>query len=330
MNNQQILRQIAETLNHSRRVLVASHADPDGDAIGSLVAMGLALEAAGKSVVFYNQTPTPAVYRFLPAVERISADPAACRGCDVAVIIDCGNLERIGPAAAQVKQLPVVVNIDHHVTNTGFGDLQLVDSGACASAELVYRLIEAMGVTIDPPMAQALYTGILTDTGSFRFSNTNRAAFAICDHLVQIGVNPANVARHVYGHFSMGRIRLLNMALDSIEISDNGKVSMMSLTEEMLRQTDTQSEDADGLINYARRIKDVKMAALIHEFTNGDGPGQPGGRHHHVSLRSDGSVDVAAIAAAYGGGGHTTAAGFNIDASMVEIKAKIMTLAERL
>jgi phosphoesterase RecJ-like protein len=322
-----MLKQVAETLNHSRRVFVASHADPDGDAIGSLVAMGLALESTGKPVVFYNQTATPAVYRFLPAVERISANPAACRDCDVAVIIDCGDLERIGPAAARVKRLPVIVNIDHHVTNTGFGDLRLVDSDACASAEVVYRLIEAMGVAIDPPMAQALYTGILTDTGSFRFSNTNRAAFAICDHLVRIGVKPADVARHVYGHFSMGRIRLLNMALETIEISENGKVSLMSLTDDMLRQTETQSEDIDGLINYARRIKDVKMAALIHEFSNGDGGN---GNHHHVSLRSDGSVDVAAIAATYGGGGHTTAAGFNIEAPMVEIKARIMALAERL
>jgi phosphoesterase RecJ-like protein len=326
MNNQPTFRQVAETLNHSRRVFVASHAEPDGDAIGSLVAMGLALEAARKTVTFYNQTATPAVYRFLPAVERISADPAACRDCDVAVIIDCGNLERIGRAAQLVRQLPMVINIDHHVTNTRFGDLQLVDSGASSSAEVVYRLIKAMGLAIDPPMARALYTGILTDTGSFRFSNTNRAAFTICDHLVEIGVNPADVARHVYGHFSMGRIRLLNMALDSIEISHNGKVSLMSLTEEMLRQTGTQSEDIDGLINYARRIKDVKMAALIQEFSNGNGPAS----HHHVSLRSDGSVDVAAIAAAYGGGGHATAAGFNVDASMAEIKAKIMALAEHL
>ena len=167
----------------------------------------------------------------------------------------------------------------------------------------------------------------MTDTGSFRFSNTNRAAFSICEAMVAMGVNPSTVARHVYGTYSLGRIKLLNRALDSIEISNNGHLSIMTVTREMLADTGTQPEDADGLINYARRIQDVKVAALIHELENGNGAS--GGRKlFHVSLRSDGSVDVSRIASDFGGGGHSGAAGFSVASSLAELKQTIYSLAD--
>jgi phosphoesterase RecJ-like protein len=178
-------------------------------------------------------------------------------------------------------------------------------------------------------MATAIYTGILTDTGSFRFSNTNRAAFSICEAMVAIGVRPSTVAQHVYGTYSLGRIKLLNRALDSIEISNNGSLSIMTVTREMLSDTGTQPEDADGLINYARRIQDVKIAALIHELENGYGVSK-GRKRFHVSLRSDGSVDVSRIASDFGGGGHAGAAGFSVESSLVELKRTIYSLSEGL
>ncbi len=320
------MKKIIQLLTNSKRVLLASHANPDGDAIGGLLAMGIALEHQGCEVVLFNESTIPAVYQFLPAVAKIQHTLPDLNGFDTAVVLDCGDLNRVGAAVAAIAAIPVIVNIDHHATNTRFGQHHLVDVDACATAEMVHRLIQAMEVPIDLAMATAIYTGILTDTGSFRFSNTNQAAFAICESMVALGVKPSTVARHVYGTYSLGRIKLLNLALDSIEISSNGHLSIMTVTREMLADTGTQPEDADGLINYARRIQDVKVAALIHELESGNGTSGDHKRFH-VSLRSDGSVDVSRIASDFGGGGHAGAAGFSVDASLAELKATIYRLS---
>ncbi len=324
-----MMQHIVSQLKNSRNVLLATHINPDGDAIGSLVATGLALEALGKTATLHCASQIPAVYKFLSATDRISGVITPANRFDTAVILDCGDFDRVGPALSEIEKIATIINIDHHVTNTGFGHLQIVDTEACATAEIIYKLIKALGVSISPGMATALYTGIFTDTGSFRFSNTNRTAFAICEEMVAIGMDPYKVAQNVYGTYSLGRIKLLNLALDSIEVTGDGKVSIMTLTRDMLAETNTHPEDADGLINYARRIEDVKLAALLQETENGNSD-PAGPDRFHVSLRSDGSVDVAEIAAYFGGGGHAVAAGFNIDLPLEEIKAKIVRLAEKL
>jgi phosphoesterase RecJ-like protein len=247
----------------------------------------------------------------------------------MAIILDCGDIVRVGENSSVVDQIPLVVNIDHHVSNTRFGHLQLIDTGACATAEIVYRLIDALEIPFDKNIATCVYLGILTDTGSFRFSNTNPAAFAISKAMIDIGVEPHLVAQRVFGTYSLGRIKLLNMALNSIEISANGKLSLMTISRSMLNATGTSTEDIDGLINYARRIEDVKVAALIHEIKNGAGKFTNMNRYH-VSLRSDSTVDVAKIAAKFGGGGHTSAAGFKIESTLVALKEKIIELADDL
>ncbi len=320
---------IIQHLKSSDAVLIASHANPDGDAIGALLAMGHLLDALGKKTTLFNESPLPAVYRFLPAVHRIQRRLEDPKAYDTAIILDCGDLARIGRQVDTVSQIPVLINIDHHVTNTKFGSLQLIDTNACATAEIVHRLFKKMAISINIDAATAIYTGILTDTGSFRFSNTNRSAFAICQEMIELGVDPYKVAQHVYGTYSLGRIKLLNLALDSIEISENGKLSMMTVTQAMLAKTGTHAEDADGLINYARRIEAVKVAALIHEQSNGHKRSDNRDRYH-VSLRSDGQVDVAAIASAFGGGGHPSAAGFSVQAPLSELKTQLVALSENL
>lgn len=324
-----MMKKIIQQLTNSSRVLLASHANPDGDAIGSLLAMGIALERLGREVTLYNESAIPAVYRFLPSVDSIQKEVTDPERFDTAVMLDCGTLDRVGSAVDAIAAIPAIVNIDHHATNTRFGQYHLVDVDACATSEIVYRLIQSMGLEMNLAMATAIYTGILTDTGSFRFSNTNRAAFSICEAMVALGVRPSIVAQHVYGTYSLGRIKLLNLALDSIEISNNGSLSIMTVTREMLSNTGTQPEDADGLINYARRIQDVKVAALIHELDNGNGV-STGRKRFHVSLRSDGSVDVSRIASDFGGGGHAGAAGFSVESSLVELKRTIYSLSEGL
>ena len=192
------MNSIIQQFNNSNKILVVTHAHPDGDAIGSLIAMGLCLDVLNKKTTLYNESPIPAVYRFLPAVNRVVRN-IKNENYDLAVILDCGNLKRIGMAVSAVRQIPITVNIDHHITNTRFGHLQLIDTSACATAEIVYRLIKQMDVPLDKAIATAIYTGILTDTGSFRFSNTNRAAFSICQEMVGLGVDPYIIAQHVYG-----------------------------------------------------------------------------------------------------------------------------------
>jgi len=320
--------QIIRHLKNSGRVLVVTHTSPDGDAIGSLTAMGIALSALGKKTTLYTESPIPAVYRFLPSVDRVVRQVDS-ESYDSAVVLDCSDLHRVGEVVSTINRIPVVINIDHHVTNTGFGNFHLIDTSACACTEIVYRLIRQMDVSINKDIATSIYTGILTDTGSFRFSNTNKAAFAICEEMVALGVNPYKIAQHVYGTYSLGRLKLLNLALDSIEISYNGKLSIMTLTQDMFNKTHTQPEDVDGLINYAKSIEDVKIAALIQEHHNSEGDSRPF-NSYHVSLRSDGAVDVAEIASSFGGGGHSSAAGFNIESNLGDLKSKIFSLAEKI
>ncbi len=323
------MKEIIDTLLNQNRFFIASHVNPDGDAIGSLVAMGLALEESGKEVVMYNESPIPSPYRFLTGVDQVTCDTHSLKNCDVAIVIDCGDIQRLGLVAGKIDDFSRVINIDHHATNNEFGHLKLVDPKACASAELIYRLIIDMGLTITTPIASALYTGILTDTGSFRFSNTNKNTFSICETLVAAGADPAAVAKHLYGQYSIGRLKLLNMALDSIEISENGKLSMMSVTRRMLLESGTVPDDVDGMINYARRIEDIELAVLIREKRNGNG-GRDLAKSYQVSLRSNGEVDVAVIAATFGGGGHPTAAGFLAEATLPQLKNKIWALADSL
>jgi phosphoesterase RecJ-like protein len=315
-------------LKNSSRIFITTHTNPDGDAIGSLVAMGLGLDSLNKKITLYNESPIPAVYRFLPSVNRIVRNNNN-ENYDLAIILDCSDLQRIGNAVSIIKTIPITINIDHHVTNTRFGNFQLIDTSACATAEIIYRLIKQMDVPFGKAIATSIYTGVLTDTGSFRFSNTNKAAFAICQEMVELGVDPYNIAQHVYGTYSLGRIKLLNLALDSIEISDNGKLSIMTITQDMFNETHTQPEDGDGLINYAKRIEDVKVAALIQQHWNGKEKSKNCNRFH-VSLRSDGTVDVAAIAASFGGGGHSSAAGFSIESTLSDAKLQILKLTETM
>ena len=324
------MKQIIEKLRSSHSILVTSHTHPDGDAVGTLLAMGLALKAMGKDARMYNGSPIPAVYRFLPWISAIQQYIVADMAFDTVVVLDCGDLDRVGEVAQLMTEIPCLINIDHHITNNGFGHLKLIDHQASSTAEIVYRLIKALPVAFDSAMATAIYTGILTDTGSFRFSNTNQAAFSICSEMIGYGANPFEVAQHVYGTYSLGRIKLLNMALDSLEISSNGRLSMMTLTQQMLEETRTQPEDIDGIINYARGLEDVRVAALVHEVKQNNGKHPAKKRLFNVSLRSDGSVDVAQIAAEHGGGGHASAAGFSIETTLKRLKESLMNLSETI
>lgn len=322
------IQQITDQLIKSDKILLASHVHPDGDAVGSLLGLGVALEGISKDVVLYNESPIPAVYQFLPSIHRIKREPGSIDDYDAAVILDCSNLGRIGEAAAEVNRIPVVINIDHHLTNSRFGNFQYIDPQASSTAEMVYRIIRAMDIPISKQVAYGIYTGIMADTGSFRFSNTTAAAFEISHEMVNCGANPYRVAHHVYETMSLNRIKLLNMLFDTIELSENGKLTIMTLTQKMLDATGTHIDDINGLIYYAKRIENVRLAVMIFERQNGVDSKR--GNRFHVSLRSDGTVDAAAIASSFGGGGHHNAAGFDIRASLEDLKSTIFQISESL
>jgi phosphoesterase RecJ-like protein len=202
--------QIIRHLIDSEHLLIVSHAHMDGDAVGSLLATGLAMAMVKERVTICCDTPVPAVYRFLPSSDCIVQGINDSDTFDTVLVLDCGDLARVGNLAPLISNIPVLINIDHHVTNTGYGDYQLVDSTASATAEIVYRLIKKMDIPIDKAIATSIYTGILTDTGSFRFSNTTREAFAICEEMIQLGANPYDVAQHVYKKLDFQPIRDLD------------------------------------------------------------------------------------------------------------------------
>jgi phosphoesterase RecJ-like protein len=323
------IQQIINQLKKSNHILLASHIHPDGDAIGSLISLGLALQEWKKKIRAYNESAIPAVYQFLPSLHLVHRTAGDVSGFDTAIILDCSDLHRIGEAASDVAKIPVIINIDHHSTNTRFGNLQYIDPNASSTAEMVYRLISAMeNVSIDRGMAYSIYTGIMTDTGSFRFANTTPEAFDISHKMVLLGADPHKVAHHVYETISLNRIKLLNMLFDSIELSENGKLSIMTLTQNMLQTTGTIIDDVSGLINYAKQIENVKLAALLFERKRS--PGKKTGSDFHVSLRSEGAVNVAAIATSFGGGGHPNAAGFDIQATLPDLKRTIFHFSKNL
>ncbi len=308
---------ICRALATSERTLVVGHVNPDGDVIGSCLALASALRALGKEAVCYNESPVPMVYNFIPGAGEVVDQVVLPGDFDAVAVLDCSDIERVGMIARQIQKMPLVVNLDHHATNEGYGHLACVEDNACATAEIIYRLIKKWGLSFDLTMATGLYTAILTDTGSFRFANTSHTAFSICNEMVSCGVDPYHVAQHVYGDYSLGRIKLLNMALGSIELLEDGSLSFMTLTRHMMARTGTSLEDADGMINYAKQIEDVRMAAMIAED-----PHQAG--HYYISLRSDGSIDVSELATNFGGGGHVRAAGFNTDLPPALLKERIL------
>lgn len=322
------MQKIINHLNKSNNIFLATHMHPDGDAIGSLIGMGLALEQLKRKITLYNESPLPAVYQFLPSIHRITKDAGNVDEYDTAVILDCSDLNRIGIVSESVNKIPMIINIDHHTSNTRFGRLQLIDPNASSTAEMVYRLIKEMNIPINIGIAYALYTGIMADTGSFRFSNTTPAAFEISHEMLKHGADPHKVAHHVYETISLNRIKLLNMLFDTIELSENGKLSIMTLTQNMLAASGTLVEDVNGLINYAKRIENVKLAVLLYE-RKANIKRKPGSEFH-VSIRSDGTVNAAAIAMSFGGGGHHSAAGFDIQATLPELKKIVFQFSKNL
>jgi phosphoesterase RecJ-like protein len=281
--------------------------------------MACGLAALGKDCEIVNVDGVPSTLNWLPMAERVQLAPSEGSSPDAVIFLDCGSSSRTGLGSELLAQGRIRINIDHHPGNSGFGEVNLVDSEACATAELVYDVLQAMAAPIGYSAAISIYTAILTDTGSFRFSNANARAFEIASRMVAKGVDPSEVAEMVFDQQPIGRLRLLSMVLDTLELSPRDKVASAVVTQTMLRQTHTGVEDVEGFVNHPRSICGVEVGILLKEEVAG---------RFRVAFRSKGRVDVSRIAAVFGGGGHVNAAGATIVGNAEEIKERVFAMVE--
>jgi bifunctional oligoribonuclease and PAP phosphatase NrnA len=292
--------------------LMLGHVHPDADVLGTLLALGLALEARGWRVVYGGPHPAPGALGFLPGVERYEVLESVHGPVDVAVLTDCPNPGRTEGLIDQARaRASVVVNIDHHPDNRRYGHVNWVDPSAAATGEMVYRLLIGLGLPVTAPIATNLFTAIHTDTGSFRYSNVTPATFQIAAELVTAGADPAAVSSAIYERRECDSLRWLGESLARVRVSDDGRVAWLALPAGAVPETFIESEE---LVNYPRSIASVRVACLLRERA-----GQV-----KVSLRGKGDVDVQRIAAHFGGGGHPNAAGFSVPGSLDPVTRDVL------
>jgi bifunctional oligoribonuclease and PAP phosphatase NrnA len=311
-SHDQAIASIVEAIRSRQRFVLSSHARPDGDAIGSQLAMAYALDALGKDVTLINKDPVPGPLRAFPGAGRIVVADHAEETYDTALIMECSTLDRTGVIGLEKS---FVINIDHHQGNTGYGALNWFDESAAACAEMVYDIVVALGVPMTKVIATHIYVGILTDTGSFHYSAISARTFDICRALVEAGVEPPRVARAVFDSNTLGRLRLFGAVLSAIELEQNGQLALMRVDEAMVTQAGGTYDDTEGLINLPLTVKEIQASVFFKELTS---------TSYRVSLRSKGSIDVASVAKSFGGGGHRNAAGCTVPGDYATARAAIL------
>lgn len=305
-----MINRILQLIEQSQTILIAAHGNPDGDAIGSTLALANALQEMGKDVLAYNQDRAPLEYSFLPGyasvVDKIDSD----QHFDAGFVLDAGELNRAGVWIRE--RSTTLVNIDHHPYSEDFGEIYYVDTQACATGVLIYRLLQAAGHPISADVATCIYTAILSDTGSFRYSNANPEAFAVAAEMVGVGVDPWSIASGLYESQERERLQLLAKALPTLRVSDCGRYASIAVTLDMYTQTGAHEEHTDRFINYPRSIRDVEVAIFFRQLS---------ADRFKIGFRSKGNIDVGALARAMHGGGHHNAAGATLDGSLDSVQA---------
>ncbi|MYH27414.1 MAG: bifunctional oligoribonuclease/PAP phosphatase NrnA [Acidobacteria bacterium] len=305
------LARITAALLDGERFVLASHVRPDGDSIGSQLALAHALRALGKTARIVNHDAPPAYLRTLPGADGIEVAAAVNGRFDAAVVLECGTLERT--EVVGLDRQPVV-NIDHHAGNAMYGALNWFDPTAAACAEMVHDLIAALGVALTPDIGAALYAGILTDTGSFRHANITARTFETCRNAAACGVDAAALAAAIYQNSSLGKLRLTGRLLNEMRLEADGRIAVLRIDEALLRETGCPPDDMEGVINLPLAARDVEAVIMFRAL---DGVAR-------VSLRSKGLVDVRAVAAAFGGGGHRNAAGCTLDVPGPDVESRLL------
>ncbi|HWI66098.1 MAG TPA: bifunctional oligoribonuclease/PAP phosphatase NrnA [Symbiobacteriaceae bacterium] len=307
----------AHLIAESDSILVFYHVSPDGDCIGSTLGMVHALKKAGKRVQAVGADPVPRIYDYMPGCDTLFVPWAEVEGeWDLALILDCGDLDRVGAALPVVRKAKRTLNVDHHITNDAFGDDNYLDFTAAATGELVYLIIRELGVPVDFHIATCLYTAIAADTGGFKYDNSAPRTFRIAADLVEAGARPYEIASAIWENESMARLSLLSQALSTLQVDPTGQIAWISVTREMLDRTGASEEDVDGLVNYARKVAGVEVGLLFRECPDG---------RVRCGLRSRRQVDVGTIAKQFGGGGHARAAGCGVGTDIEEARHQVLS-----
>lgn len=314
------IRSWSDALRPGMTVALSTHINADGDGCGSETALARLLAQRGINVRIVNPTPWPAMFQFLLGddVHDASAQGAsALADIDALVVLDINDVRRLGNLADRVRSLNVPISvIDHHVPgDEPIGSLAVTDTAACATGELVYDIAVSLDLELTPAIAQSMYVAILTDTGSFRYSNTSPRAHAVASHLLSAGVDPEEMYRRIYAQVSVGRLQLLKSALETLESDSSIGLSWISVDADAMERFHVTSEDLDGIVEHPRSISGTRLALFFRDLGHGK---------VKVSFRSTGQVDVAQFARRYGGGGHAKASGAMITGSLNDVRSAVL------
>jgi phosphoesterase RecJ-like protein len=312
------LVEIISELQRCKTVLISVHKSPDGDALGSQLALLHALEKLNKTVAAHNLDPVPEIYRFLPGSARIKTGNAASGRYDAFVVLD-SDPSRTGLFDGRYPA-DTLIDIDHHITNQREWELTWLDPDASATGEMVYRLITGLGVSLDRDIALCLYTAIFTDTGSFRYSNTSPASMRISAELIEAGADPWFVTENVYESYAYRRVKLLGRVLAGMERSTDGRIAWVVVTNDLYRKTGATAEDTENFVNFVRSVKGVEVAVLFRQTAE---------TQYKISMRSKGRVDLSGLAQSLGGGGHKNAAGSIVDGTLEEVKIRVLSEVDK-
>ena len=319
----QVPSQIIEALRQADNVLIVSHVFPDGDALGSQLALGEILESLGKKVYYYCEEFVSTMYEFMPGSEKLRNDLPDIAPFDAAVAVDCGDRFRLGHEMDTLLQIHPFIVIDHHAGHRDFGNISWVEADRSSTAEMIFDLALALNVDISYNAAYCLYTAIVSDSGSFKYESTSAYTFHVASDLLDRGVKPAEVAGKLFDNYSVNRLRLLEKVLGSLMLYAEGQVAVLSATNEMFEASGANREETEEFINLPRALRSVKVAVLIKETLDG---------YIKVSLRAKGECDVSQVASKYGGGGHRNAAGYRVkDKPLTEVSEELrQELSRRL
>ncbi len=317
-----IIEEIAKKLESNKKILVASHIIPDGDCIGSTVALGLALKNLNKEVIMVNGDEVPDMYKFLKGSEDILPPSSVEKVPDITVLVDCTDLSRVGEELQKkIDKNTFIINIDHHVSNLNFGDLNFVRPEAAAAGELIHALLQEMKIEITPEIATALYTAIVTDTGSFQYENTSPKTLRLAAELHEKGANVTLVREYLWERKPVLGILALKEVLSTLSFDKNGKIAWISLDKELYDRLGLTPECCEGLINYPRSIEGVEVALFFKEQEDGK---------VKVGLRSKNYINVNEIASQFGGGGHQRSAGCIVEGPLREAIDKVVSFIKKM
>jgi len=309
------VKDIVNFIKSHKRFLITSHINLDGDSIGAQLSLRKALLKLGKRVEIWDESPVPEIYRFLPDWKFIRQTPPEELEFDGIFILDCGDIERVGNILKNVKSYKALINIDHHMSNQSFGDLNWVDIGMSSTSEMIFYIVEELNIEIDPEIATYIYVGILTDTGSFRFANTTSSCFLVASKLISYGVKPKEIAEAIFYKISFKRLKLLGLVLANSKLTEDGIIIYSDVTKKMLDETKTDISDTEDFVNFLKFVEGAKVAVLFKEAEN---------NLVRVSLRSKGDINVSQIAKIFGGGGHFNAAGCTVSGEFNEVKRRVL------